>query len=158
MVTVNMASSEKAKLLHNLTFVCGVVHAKVWTNYLLSLWVSHLKTPTAEYPLNQVASPPKFLNSSCSPGDSGANLTGGQMWALSDPILALCIPYLPISAGETSILISAECQKEVAGEWEGAMQRRMEGGCSPDKEAENQERGSRGAWPQRAGKRNFIFI
>lgn len=41
------------------------------------------------------------------------------MWALSGPILALHIPYLPISVGETSILISAECQKEVAVEWEG---------------------------------------
>lgn len=153
-----MASNRKAKLLHNLTFVCGFVHAKVWTDYLLSLRVPHLKTPTAEYPLNQVTSTPKSLNSYASPGDSGANLTGGPMWALSDPILALCIPYLNISAGETSILISAECQKEVAGEWEGEMERRMEGGCSPDKAAENQRRGSRGAWPQRAGKRNFIFI
>lgn len=50
------------------------------------------------------------------------------MWALSDPILALCIPYLPISGGETSILISAECQKEVAGEWEEETERRIEGG------------------------------
>ncbi len=136
--------------------MCGLVHAQVWTNYLLSLWVPHLKTPTAEYRLNQVVSTPKLLNSSGSPGDSRANLTGGPMWALSGPILALRIPYLPISVGETSILISAECQKEVAGEWEGEMEGRMEEECSPDKAAENQSRGSRGARPQRAGKRNFI--
>lgn len=75
--------------------------------------------PTADFPLNQVVYTPKFLNSFGSPGDSRANLTGGPMWALSGPILALHIPYLPISTVETSILISAECQKEVAGEWEG---------------------------------------
>lgn len=34
------------------------------------------------------------------------------MWVLSGPIVALHIPYLHISVGETSILISAECQKE----------------------------------------------
>lgn len=41
------------------------------------------------------------------------------MWDISGPILALHFPYLPFSAGETSILISAECQKELVGEWEG---------------------------------------
>lgn len=153
-----MTYCKKAKLLHNFTFVCGLVHAQVWTNYLLILWVPHLKTPTAEYPQNQAVSIPKFLSSSGSPGDSGANLMGGPMWALSGLILALCIQYLPISVEETSILISAECQKEVAGEWEGEMERRMEDGCSPDKAGENQKRGSLRAWPQRAGKRNFIFI
>lgn len=139
-----------------LTSVCGLL-SKLWTNYLLSLWVLHLQMPTAVLQ-NQVFSTPKFLNSSGSPGSSRAILMGCPMWAISGPILALHIPYLPISAGETSILISAECQKEVAGEWEGEMERRMKGGRSPDKAAENQGRGSRGAWPQCAGKRNFIFI
>lgn len=47
------------------------------------------------------------------------------MWVLSGLILASCIPYLAIAFEETSILISAECQKEVVGEREGEMERRM---------------------------------
>lgn len=57
------------------------------------------------------------------------------MWIVSGPILALHNPYRPIAVEETSILISAECQKEVT---EGEMEGRMEEGCSPDKAAENQ--------------------
>lgn len=56
------------------------------------------------------------LESSGSPGGSRTNLMGCPMWDISGPILALHFPYLPISAGETSILISAECQKELVGE------------------------------------------
>lgn len=69
------------------------------------------------------------------------------MWTLSARILALYIHYLLISVRETSILISAECQKEVAGESDGEMERRMEEECSPDNTAENQKSGSQGAWP-----------
>lgn len=69
--------------------------------------------PTAEFPQNQVLSPAKFLTRS---GSSNASLMGFLMLAISGSILALQVPYLPISAGETSILISAECQKEVAGD------------------------------------------
>lgn len=63
------------------------------------------------------------LESSVSPGGSRTNLMGCPMWDISGPILALHFPYLPISAGETSILISAECQKELVGEWEGETER-----------------------------------
>ena len=57
------------------------------------------------------------------------------MRVLSGRILALRAPYLPIAVEETSILISAECQKEVVGEWEGEMESRMGEVCSLDKVA-----------------------
>lgn len=60
-----------------LTSVCGLL-SKLWTNYLLSLWVLHL--PTAVLLQNQVFSTPKFLNSSGSPGSSRAILMGCPMW------------------------------------------------------------------------------
>lgn len=153
-----MAPCKKAEWLHNLTFVCGLLYAKAWIKYLLKL-VSFI----SENAHGRISSKPGSFYSRA-PQQlwqlqwQWSQPTGSPMWALSSPILALHIPYLPISAGETSILISAECQKEVAGEWEGGMERRMEGGYSPDKAAENQRRGSQRAWPRRAGRRNFIFI
>lgn len=47
---------------------------------------------------------------------------------ISGPNLALHFPYLPISAGETSILISAECRREPVGDGEGVMEREWKEG------------------------------
>lgn len=142
-----MAPCKKAKWLHNLTFVCGLLHAKAWIKYLLKI-VSFI----SENAHGKISSKPGSFYSRVPQQFwqlqwQWSQPTGSPMWALSSPILALHIPYLPISAGETSILISAECQKEVASEWEGGMERRKEGGFSPDKAAENQRRGSQKRGP-----------
>ena len=60
---------------------------------------------------------------------------------------------------ETSILISAECQKEAA---RGSEMERWRAGteewCSPDKSGENKKSQSWGTWPRRARRQSFIFI
>lgn len=64
-----------------------------------------------------------FLSGRSDPGASRGTLMGWPMQDISGPILALHFPYLPISAEESSILISAECQREPVGERESAMEK-----------------------------------